>query len=68
MPSFKRQIERKVSAQAAIRQIKNFIKKICMEVTPLIDRIARNTAELSDTTCKVAKDRNYQSLSFVLQK
>jgi hypothetical protein len=25
MPSFKRQIERKVSAQAAIRQIKNFI-------------------------------------------
>jgi hypothetical protein len=25
MPSFKRQIERKVSAQAAIRQIKNFL-------------------------------------------
>jgi hypothetical protein len=28
MPSFKRQIERKVFAQAAIRQIKNFIIKI----------------------------------------
>jgi hypothetical protein len=28
MPSFKRQIERKVSAQAAIRQIKTFCRKI----------------------------------------
>ncbi len=39
-----------------------------MKVTPLIDRIARNTAELSDITFKVAKDRIYQRLSFVLQK
>ncbi len=38
------------------------------EVTPLIDRIARNTAELSDITFKVAKERIYQRLSFVLQK
>jgi hypothetical protein len=37
-------------------------------VTPLIDRIARNTAELSDITFKVAKERIYQRLSFVLQK
>jgi hypothetical protein len=41
---------------------------ICKEVTPLIDRIARNTAELSDTTFKVAKETIYQCLSFVLQK
>ncbi len=38
---------------------------IFMEVTPLI---ARNTAELSDITFKVAKERIYQRLSFVLQK
>jgi hypothetical protein len=38
------------------------------EVTPLIDHIARNTAELSDITFKVAKERIYQRLSFVLQK
>jgi hypothetical protein len=38
-----------------------------MEVTPLIDRIARNTAELSDITFKVAKERIDQRLSFVLQ-
>jgi hypothetical protein len=41
---------------------------ICKEVTPLIDRIARNTAELSDITFKVAKERIYGRLSFVLQK
>ncbi len=41
---------------------------ICKEVTPLIDRIARNTAELSDITFKAAKERIYQRLSFVLQK
>jgi hypothetical protein len=28
-----------------------------MEVTPLIDRIARTTAELSDITFNVAKDQ-----------
>jgi hypothetical protein len=42
------------------------IGAICKEVTPLIDPIARNTAELSDITFKVA--RIYQRLSFVLQK
>jgi metal-dependent amidase/aminoacylase/carboxypeptidase family protein len=36
---------------------------ICKEVTPLIDRIARNTAELSDITFKVAKERIYQRLA-----
>jgi hypothetical protein len=41
---------------------------ICKEVTPLIDCIARNTAELSDMTFKVAKERIYGRLSFVLQK
>ncbi len=41
---------------------------ICKEVTPLIDRIARNTAELSDITFKIAKERIYGRLSFVLQK
>ncbi len=41
---------------------------ICKEVTPLIDRIARNTAELSDIMFTVAKERIYQRLSFVLQK
>jgi hypothetical protein len=38
---------------------------ICKEVTPLIDR---NTAELSNITFKVAKEKIYQRLSFVLQK
>jgi hypothetical protein len=35
---------------------------ICMEVTPLMDRIDRNTAELSDITFEVAKERIYQRL------
>jgi hypothetical protein len=37
---------------------------ICLEMTPLMDRIARYTAELSDITFK---ERNYRRLSFVLQ-
>jgi hypothetical protein len=41
---------------------------ICKEVTPLIDRIDRIAAELSDVTFKVAKERIYRCLSFVLQK
>jgi hypothetical protein len=40
----------------------------CLEVTPIIDRTARNTAELADITFKVAKERIYQRLLFVLQK
>jgi hypothetical protein len=40
----------------------------CKEVTPLIDSINRNIAELSDITFKVAKERIYRCLSFVLQK
>ncbi len=39
-----------------------------LQETPLIDRIARSTAELSDTTLKVTKERIYPRLSFVLQK
>jgi hypothetical protein len=31
---------------------------ICMKVTPLIARIARNTTELSDITFKVAKEKS----------
>jgi hypothetical protein len=38
---------------------------ICKEVSPLI---ARNTVELSDITFKIAKERIYGRLSFVLQK
>jgi hypothetical protein len=36
---------------------------ICMDVTLLMDRTARNTAELSDITFKVAKVRIYQRLA-----
>jgi hypothetical protein len=32
---------------------------ISKEVSPLIDRIARKTAELKDTTFKVAKETTY---------
>jgi hypothetical protein len=51
---------RYVSNTNTIIGIKEFIFQI--------DRIARNTAELSDITFKVAKERIYQRLSFVLQK